>query len=68
MSDQFELRLIQLKSEYEAGQKLLAELEAREASIRESLQRLRTAIQAVEEEMAKAGDGSKPGSENISSP
>ncbi len=68
MSDQLVLRLQQLKAEYEAGKKLLAELEGREASIRETLQRLSAAIQEIEEELAKAAPISKPGSQNNLSP
>ena len=53
MREQLEQRLKQLKSEYEAGQRMLVELEAKQASLRESLQRISGAIQALEEELAK---------------
>jgi chromosome segregation ATPase len=49
-----ELRLKQLKAEWEAGQKMLAELEARQAAIQETLDRIRVAIRELEQELAKA--------------
>ena len=55
MRRQLEQRLNQLKAEFEAGQKLLAELEAKEASARETLQRLGEGIQVLEKKLAKAG-------------
>ncbi len=53
MKEQLEERLQQLKTEYEAGQKMLAELEAKQASVRETLLRISGAIQVLEEELAK---------------
>ena len=52
MREQLEQRLKQLKSEFEAGQKMLAELAAKEASTRETLLRISGAINAIEEELA----------------
>jgi predicted nuclease with TOPRIM domain len=54
MQEQLEQRLQQLKSEFEAGQKMLAELEAREASVRETLLRISGAIKVLEEQLTKA--------------
>ncbi len=54
MREQLEQRLNQLKAEFEAGQKMLAELEAKQASVRETLLRISGAIQVLEEELAKA--------------
>ncbi len=53
MSAQLEQRLQQLKAEYEAGQKMLAELEAKQASVRETMLRISGAIQVLEEELAR---------------
>lgn len=53
MREQLEQRLKQLRSEFEAGQKMLAELEAKQASVRETLLRISGAIQVIEEELAK---------------
>jgi hypothetical protein len=54
MREQLEQRLNQLKAEFEAGQKMLAELEAKQAQVRETLLRISGAIQVLEEELAKA--------------
>jgi hypothetical protein len=54
MREQLEQRLNQLKAEFEAGQKMLAELEAKQASVRETLLRISGAIQVLEEELGKA--------------
>jgi hypothetical protein len=54
MREQLEQRLNQLKAEFEAGQKMLAELEAKQASVRETLLRISGAIQVLEEELAKS--------------
>ncbi len=57
MREQLEQRLKELKTEFESGQQMLAELEAKQANLRESLLRISGAIQVLEEELAK-GDGS----------
>ncbi len=53
MKDQLEQRLKELKAEFESGQKMLAELEVKQANLRESLLRISGAIQVLEEELAK---------------
>jgi predicted nuclease with TOPRIM domain len=53
MKDQLEQRLKELKVEFESGQKMLAELEVKQANLRESLLRISGAIQVLEEELAK---------------
>jgi chromosome segregation ATPase len=55
MREQIERRLEELRHEYEAGTKLLSELETKQASIRATLTRISGAIQVLEEELAKAG-------------
>lgn len=54
MKEQLTQRLQELKTEFEAGQKVLTELEAKQASVRDMLLRLSGAIQVLEEELAKA--------------
>ncbi len=53
MRDQLEQRLRQLMAEYEAGQKMLADLQAKEANVRETLLRIKGAIKVLEEELAR---------------
>ena len=67
MQVQLEQRLRELKVEYEAGQKMLAELEAKQTMLRETLWRVSGAIQVLEEELARAAspahDGAAPAAE-----
>lgn len=49
MRDQLNNRLQTLKTEYEAGQKMLADLEAKQINLRETLLRISGAIQVLEE-------------------
>ena len=53
MKKQLEQRLNELRAEFESGQKMLAELGARQTTLRESLLRISGAIQVLEEELAK---------------
>lgn len=53
MKQQLEQRLNDLKSEFESGQKALADLENRQANLRTSLLRISGAIQVLEEELEK---------------
>lgn len=52
MQKQLQQRLQALKAEYEAGQQVLANLEAKKAGLRETLIRISGAIQVLEEELA----------------
>jgi hypothetical protein len=54
MKQQLTQRLNALKTEYEAGQKMLADLETQQANLRNTLLRISGAIQVLEEELAKA--------------
>ena len=54
MKEQLKQRLEDLKAEFESGQKVLAELDAKQANLRETLLRISGAIQVLEEELAKA--------------
>lgn len=53
---QVKSRLQSLKAEFEAGQKLAAELEAKQANLRTTLLRISGAIQVLEEIIAEQGD------------
>ncbi|NTW02771.1 MAG: hypothetical protein HGA19_16070 [Oscillochloris sp.] len=57
MRQQLEQRLQQLKAEFESGQKVLADLEAKEANLRQTLLRISGAIQVLEEELNKDEGG-----------
>lgn len=58
MRDKLEQRLHQLKAEHEAGERMLAELESRQRTLRDTLLRISGAIQVLEEELAQ-GDVSE---------
>lgn len=53
MEKQLQTRLQSLKSEFESGQQVLAELEAKQVTVRETLLRISGAIQVLEEELEK---------------
>ena len=55
MREQLEQRLNELKIEFEAGQKMIVDLEKRRANLSESLLRISGAIQVLKEEIAKYG-------------
>lgn len=54
MIQQIEQRLKDLKGEFENGQKILAELETRQANVKSTLLRISGAIQVLEEELKAA--------------
>ena len=61
MKEQIEKRLNDLKSEFESGQKMMAELEAKQANLSNTLLRISGAIQVLEEELNKSyGDSAIP--------
>ena len=49
MREQLVQRLVELNAEYEAGQKLLADLQANQASVEQTLLRISGAIEVLEE-------------------
>ena len=52
MREQLVDRLTQLQREYDSGQKMLAEMEAKQANLRDTLLRISGAIQVLEELLA----------------
>lgn len=52
MRDQMEQRLEELKGEYEAGQKMLADLEQKRMTLEQTMLRISGAIQVLEEMLA----------------
>ena len=59
MQEQLTNRLKELKAEFEAGQKKLAEVEGQANDLRTTMLRISGAIQVLEEELAKA-NGAEP--------
>ncbi len=53
MREQLAQRLNELKAEYESGQKMLADLEAKQVNLKETLLRISGAIQVLEEELSQ---------------
>ena len=59
MKEQLEKRLQELKSEFEAGQKAMAELQQKRINLENTLLRISGAIQVLEEELAKSESPNK---------
>lgn len=57
MKPQLEKRIAELKSEFEAGQKMLADLETKRSDLQTTLLRISGAIQVLEELVAQDEDG-----------
>ena len=64
MQEQLTNRLKELKAEFEAGQKKLAEVEGQANDLRTTMLRISGAIQVLEEELAKAS-GATPDSDTF---
>lgn len=60
MKEQLEKRLQSLKTEYEAGQKMLIDLEAKQANLRDTLLRISGAIQVLEEALSETDPPETP--------
>lgn len=58
MKEQLEKRLDELKAEFTSGQEVMAELETKQANLRNTLLRISGAIQVLEEELAKVEESS----------
>ena len=59
MKEQLEKRLAELKAEFESGQKVMAELDTKQANLRDTLLRISGAIQILEEEIGKTREEEK---------
>jgi predicted nuclease with TOPRIM domain len=74
MKNQLQERLQQLRSEYEAGQKMLVDLESKQMSLRETLLRISGAMQVLEEllgedpEQVEDGDRTSATTESVDIP
>ena len=64
MRQQLEQRIKKLKAEFEAGQKMLAELESKQTNIRETMLRISGAIQVLEEELSNEAPEAQKGKRN----
>ena len=58
MRERIEQRLKALRAEFESGQQLMADLEDRQARLRDTLLRISGAIQVLEEELGERPAGS----------
>jgi predicted nuclease with TOPRIM domain len=56
MKTQLQKRLEELKSEFESGQKMLSDLEVKQAELQKNMLRISGAIQVLEEEIAKCDE------------
>jgi prefoldin subunit 5 len=63
MREQVEQRVSELKAEHQKGQQMLAELEAKEADLRQTLLRISGAIQVLEELLTAAEPSAANGGE-----
>lgn len=69
MKEQLEQRLQELKAEFESGQQMLADLEAKQTNLKNSLLRISGAIQVLEEELAKCNNpNGKPAEQSDMNP
>ncbi len=59
MKEQLEKRLAELKTEFASGQKVMADLETKQANLRDTLLRISGAIQILEEEIGKVNTEDK---------
>ena len=53
MKKQLQQRLEELRVEFESGQKMMAELESKQANLRDTLLRINGAIQVLEEQLGE---------------
>jgi hypothetical protein len=65
MREQLERRLAELQAEFDAGQNMMSELEARQKQLRETLLRISGAIQVLEEELAKTAPVTAPSTADL---
>jgi prefoldin subunit 5 len=70
MREQLEQRVSELKAEHQKGQQMLAELEGKQAELRQTLLRITGAIQVLEELLAGAApqNGATPATVTVPGP
>ncbi|HUL12790.1 MAG TPA: hypothetical protein VLU73_11575 [Methylococcaceae bacterium] len=68
MKEQLTERLEKLKGEFESGQKMLADLEAKQANLQQTLLRISGAIQVLEELLAQESQPEVEVNESTSRP
>jgi predicted nuclease with TOPRIM domain len=68
MKQQLEQRHKELKAEFESGQKMMAELESKQANLRDTLLRISGAIQVLEELSATVIDRGEFPEQAVQSP
>ncbi len=61
MKPQLEQRLEQLKSEFDSGQKMMADLESQQSNLKSTMLRISGAIQVLEEILQKERESSGNG-------
>jgi hypothetical protein len=59
MKERLEIRLEELKAEFEKGKKSMEELEAKAAAVRATMMRISGAVQVLEEELGHAATAEK---------
>ena len=67
MRERLEQRLQNLTAEFESGQKVLADLEARQANVRDTLLRISGAITVLKEELEAADQNGQEASLTLDS-
>ena len=67
MKEQLEARIKTLQTEFESGQKMLADYEEKKVKLRESMLRISGAIQVLQEELKKADEAKSSIDENDNS-
>ena len=65
MKERLTIRLQELRKEFESGQKMLTELETKQANMRSTLLRISGAIQVLEEELRMAAEPGGNGAELV---
>lgn len=67
MQAQVQQRLEELRSEFEAGQRMLAELDGRRAELQQTLLRIGGAVQVLEELLGTSGEAEEQADDGASS-
>ena len=68
MKEKLKQRLKELRAEFEAGQKMLAEMELKQENLRNTLMRISGAIQVLEEELGTGDDNDQSPQQSLLKP